>query len=137
MQRTLTHNPKQTESIMREVTVSVSFTIMFIKYLLENEWELKEGTNEIETVLHLELLFPTMTKALYSKFSPRKLLSCHDSRFCQVGPIFSPPISHSHKHSSWDMSLNLYNFKVMPKYHSYRKQMLTLCHFTCSVRTLQ
>lgn len=37
---------------------------MFIEYLLENEWELKEGTNEIETVLHLELLFPTMTKAL-------------------------------------------------------------------------
>lgn len=49
------HNPNQTESIRRKVTISVSFIIMCIKYLLKNEWELEKGTNKIKTALGLAL----------------------------------------------------------------------------------
>ena len=80
---------------------------------------LEHGMNETNTILHLELLFPTITKVLVQcpfhaglflalhKFSPRKLHSCHASSFCQFCYLFSPYISDYDTDSSQAVSLYL------------------------------
>ena len=95
---------------------------------------LEHGMNETNTILHLELLFLTITKILVQcsfhaglflalhKFYPRKLHSCHASRFCQVCYLFSPYISDYYTESSWAVSLYL-KMKV-----KVAQPCLTLCN---------
>ena len=80
---------------------------------------LEHGMNETNTILHLKLLFPTKTKVLVQcpfhavlflalhNFSPRKLHSCHASRFFQICYLFSSYISDYYIDSSWAVSLYL------------------------------